>query len=220
LPGPAHAAKIQPMADPALSPDSAQLLAAHGKQRKYAKGAIIITQGDPSDAIYVIVSGRVKVYISDADGKEVVLAVHGPGDYIGEMSLDRKDRSASVMTLQDSVLSYVSHPAFRDFLAQHPDAAFDLVLRLIGRVRATTEALAGVAMMDAYGRLSHLLLSLAVEQDGHLVLPEAMTQQQLADRAACSREMVSRILKDLSEGGYVRLDKRRIHILRKLPARR
>jgi len=200
--------------------EPAQLLAAHGHQRKYPKGAIIITQGDPSDAIYVIVSGKVKVYVSDDDGREVVLAVHGPGDYIGELSLDRRDRSASVMTLQDSVLSYVSHQAFRDFLTKEPEAVFDLVLRLIGRVRATTDSLAGLAMMDAYGRVSRLLLEMAVEQDGHLVVPEPMTQQQLADRVACSREMISRIMKDLTDGGYVRIEDRRIHIERKLPARR
>lgn len=197
----------------------ADALAEVGHIVRYPKGAIVITEGDVSDSIFVVVSGRLKVYVSDANGREVVVAEYGPGDYVGELALDRGRRSASVATLEPSTLSCVTHNAFKHFLATRQDAALDLVLRLIGRVRASTQGVRSLALMDVYGRVARLLLDLAVKQDGHLVVTERLTQQQIAERVGCSREMVSRIFSDLQKGGYIRLVDRRIHIERRLPPR-
>jgi CRP/FNR family cyclic AMP-dependent transcriptional regulator len=197
----------------------AKVLADSGHIVRYPKGAVIITEGDPSDALYVIISGRVKVYLSDDNGREVVVAIYGPGDYIGELALDQGVRSASVATLEPCTLSYVTQQSFRDFLTSDPDAAFDLVVRLIGRLRWTTEEIRSLALMDVYGRVARLLLDLAVERDGQLVVEEPLTQQQIAERVACSREMISRVFKELTDGGYIRLENRCIQIQRRLPSR-
>jgi CRP/FNR family cyclic AMP-dependent transcriptional regulator len=195
------------------------LLAASGHVVRYPKGAVIITQGDPSDALYVIITGRVKVYLSDENGREMVLATCGPGDYLGELALDQGVRSASVAALEPCSLSYVTQQSFKDYLARDPTAAFDLVVRLIGRLRSATQELRSLALMDVYSRVSRLLQELAVEKDGHLMIDQPLTQQQIAERVACSREMISRVFKELTDGGYIRIEKRRIHILRRLPNR-
>jgi CRP/FNR family cyclic AMP-dependent transcriptional regulator len=194
-------------------------LAEHGIVRAYPKGAVIITEGDPSDSIYVIVSGRVKVYLSDEQGREVVLDEHGPGSYVGEMSFDDLPRSASVMTLESSTLSVVSGKAFRAFIASNPDATMHLLRNLIHRARVASSNIRSLALLDVYGRVARLLLDLAVEKDGGQVVEQPYTQQELAQRVGCSREMVSRIFKDLVGGRYIRLEGRRIHIERPLPSR-
>jgi CRP/FNR family cyclic AMP-dependent transcriptional regulator len=194
-------------------------LAEHGVVRAYPKGAIIITEGDPSDSIYVIVSGRVKVYLSDTQGREVVLDEHGPGNYVGEMSYDDLPRSASVMTLEPSTLAVVSGKAFRAFIASDPDAAMHLIRSLIHRARVASSNIRSLALLDVYGRVARLLLDLAVEKDGRLVVERPYTQQELAQRVGCSREMVSRIFKDLVAGRYIRMEGRKIHVERSLPSR-
>jgi CRP/FNR family cyclic AMP-dependent transcriptional regulator len=196
-----------------------QALAAHGVVRKFPKNAVIITEGDPSDSLYVILSGRVKVYLSDAEGREVVLNEHGPGSYVGEMAFDDMPRSASVMTLEPCTFSVVSGKEFRSFVASNPDATMHLIRNLIRRARLASESIRSLALLDVYGRVARLLLDLAVDKDGRLVVEQPYTQQELAQRVGCSREMVSRIFKDLVAGGYIRLDGRRIQIERPLPTR-
>jgi CRP/FNR family cyclic AMP-dependent transcriptional regulator len=207
------------MAETRTGEQIVKLLADCGHVVRYPKGAVIITQGDPSDSLYVIISGRVKVYLSDDSGREVVFAEYGPGDYVGELALDKGVRSASVATLEPCTLSYVSQQSFKDFLANDPDAAFDLVVRLIGRLRWTTEEIRSLALMDVYGRVTRLLLEMAVERDGKKVIEQPLTQQQIAERVACSREMISRVFKELTDGGYIRIENRCIHIERRLPSR-
>ena len=122
----------------ALQDDLVRTLAEHGAVRHYPKGAIIITEGDPSDSLYVILSGRVKVYLSDGEGREVVLDVHGPGTYVGEMAFDDAPRSASVMTLEPCALSVLSGKHFREFVSANPDAAVHLLRNLIHRARVAS----------------------------------------------------------------------------------
>jgi len=194
-------------------------LATHGIVRNYPKSAVIITEGDPSDSLYVILSGRVKVYLSDGEGKEVVLDVHGPGNYVGEMAFDDAPRSASVMTLEPCTMSVLSGKQFREFVAQNPDATVHLIRNLIHRARVASDNVRSLALLDVYGRVARLLLDLAEEKAGELVIEQAHTQQDLAQRVGCSREMISRIFKDLVAGGYVSVDGRRITIKRNLPSR-
>ncbi len=204
-----------PAADPMAGIASA--LAAHGVVRSYPKNAVIITEGDPSDSIYVILSGRVKVYLSDSGGKEFILDVHGPGSYVGEMSFDHKQRSASVMTLEPCSLAAVSQARFREFLRNEPDAVEHLIHILIQRARAATENTRSLALLDVYGRVARLLLDLAHDVDGRLVIREPLTQQDIAHRVGCSREMISRLFKDLVAGGYISLEGKHIFVRRQLP---
>lgn len=195
-------------------------LAARGQTRTFPKNTVIINEGDRGDSLFVILSGKVKVYVSDDDGREMILDIHGPGDYVGEMSLDGRPRSASVMTLEPSTCAVVTRDALREAIANNPDVAMALISTLIDRARIATDNVKNLALMDVYGRVARLLLSLAKEQpDGKLVVPERMTQQDIADRVGASRDMISRIFKDLTVGGYITVVDRQITINRKPPAR-
>ena len=192
-------------------------LAEHGSVKAYPKNAVIVNEGDRSDSLYVILSGKVKIYLADDEGKEVLLNTQGPGEYFGELILDEGPRSASVMTLEPSKFSIVSKVQAQEFLATHPDAALELIRSLIHRVRMLTKSVGNLALLDVYGRVARMLLELATEQDGTLIINEPLTQQDMASRVGCSREMISRILKDLRAGGYVKMDGARMVIVKKPP---
>jgi CRP/FNR family transcriptional regulator, cyclic AMP receptor protein len=192
-------------------------LADHGSVKSYPKNAVIVNEGDRSDSLYVILSGKVKIYLADEEGKEVLLNTQGPGEYFGEIILDEGPRSASVMTLEPSKFSIISKAQFQEFLATHPDAGLELIRSLIHRVRALTKSVGNLALLDVYGRVARMLLELATEQEGKLVINEPLTQQDMASRVGCSREMISRILKDLRAGGYVKMEGDRMVIAKKPP---
>jgi CRP/FNR family cyclic AMP-dependent transcriptional regulator len=195
-------------------------LASRGQMRGFARHSVIINEGDRGDSVFVILSGRVKVYVSDDEGREMILDIHGPGDYFGEMALDGQPRSASVAALEATQCSVLTREALRETIADNPDVAMTLIVTLIERARIATDNVRNLALMDVYGRVARLLLSLAKEQpDGKLVVPERMTQQDIADRVGASRDMISRIFKDLTIGGYVSVVDRQITINRKPPAR-
>ncbi len=207
--------RIENLADPLV-----RELARGGQVRSMARNTIFIDEGDKGDSLFVILSGRVKVFVADADGREMVLDIHGPGDYVGELALDGRPRAASVMAMEPTVCSVLTRDALRTAIVANPDLAMNLIGTLIERLRIATEKVRNLALMDVYGRVARLLLSLAVEQpDGRMVVPERLTQQDIADRVGASRDMVSRIFKDLTTGGYVTVLDRQITINRKPPAR-
>jgi len=192
-------------------------IAASGVVRTFPKSTILIAEGDVGDSLYIIVSGRVKVFASNEAGREVVINFHGPGEYVGEMSLDGEPRSASVVTMEPTTCAIVNRAQFRDFLAQNPDFAQHLIQTLIRRCRSATENVKSLALSDVYGRLVRLLNALSVEHDGHHVVEERLTQQDIADRVGASRDMIGKLMKDLVGGGYLAVEDRRITILKRLP---
>jgi CRP/FNR family cyclic AMP-dependent transcriptional regulator len=185
--------------------------------RTFPKNTIVVTEGERSDSLYVILSGRVKVFVADENGKELVLNVEGPGEYFGELALDEGPRTASVGTLEPCKLAVIPNEALRAFLAARPETALQLMRGLIGRVRHMTESIKDLALLDVYGRVAKLLLEVATEVDGRLIVEQRLTHQQIADRINASREMVSRILKDLTTGGYIGTEDGRIVIHRRPP---
>lgn len=195
-----------------LDENELRALSAQGVVKSFPRSAVIISEGDETDSFFILVSGRVKVYVSDEDGREVVLRTHGPGEYFGEMVLDGQRRSASVMTMEPSRLVVIPKVRFREFVRSHPDFAVHLIENLIGRIRALTESVKSLALMDVYGRVARLMLDLAKNEDGKLVVQEKLTQQDIASRVGASREMVSKIFKDLAAGGYISIDRKRITI--------
>lgn len=201
----------------ALAPQELAVLAGAASVRKYPKNAIVVTEGERSDALYVILSGRVKVLVGDDHGKELVLNVLGPGEYFGEFALDEGPRSASVATLERCELAVMANEVLRGFLAAHPEAAAQLIRGLIARTRRATESFKDLALLDVYGRVAKLLSELAHEADGRLVIGERLTHQDIADRVSASREMVGRILKDLETGGYIAHEDGKIVIRRRPP---
>ena len=200
-----------------LQHDTLRDIAATGVVRTFPRHSILINEGDLGDALFVILSGRVKVYSSNEAGREFVIDFHGPGEYVGEMSLDGAPRSASVMTVEPTTCAVVNRAQFRDFILAHPDFAMHLIERLIHRVRVTTGNLKSLALSDVYGRLVRLVNTLAQDIDGRQVVPEKLTQQDIADRVGASRDMIGKLMKDLVAGGYLGVEDRTITVLKKLP---
>jgi CRP/FNR family cyclic AMP-dependent transcriptional regulator len=207
---------VDPLAP--LAEATLRAIAAGGVVRSYPRNTVLINEGDEGDSLFIVLSGRVKVYASNDAGREVVIDFHGPGEYLGEMSLDGAPRSASVVTVEPSTCAVVSRAQFREFILAHPDFALHLIGKLIQRARLATENMKSLALSDVYGRLVRLLNSLAVEEGDRRVVPEKLTQQDMAERVGSSRDMISRLLKDLAAGGYLAVEDRTITILRRLPS--
>jgi CRP/FNR family cyclic AMP-dependent transcriptional regulator len=211
------------------SPSAAQLsaitdlfvreLAALGRVRSYPKNTVFITEGDSSDSVFVVLSGRVKIFLSDTEGHEMILDTQGPGEYVGEMALDGNPRSASVMTMEATTFSVVGREPIKEQIRRKPEFALDMISKIIDRARLATNSVKDLALLDVYGRVARLLLNMAVEHNGKLEIPEKLTQQEIAERVGASRDMVSRIFRDLTAGGYITVESRHITINKKPPAR-
>jgi CRP/FNR family transcriptional regulator, cyclic AMP receptor protein len=209
------AAPADPLAP--LTESTLHEIASSGIVRSFPKNAVLINEGDVGDSVFIILSGRVKVYASSSAGREFVISFHGVGEYVGEMMLDGSPRSASVITTEPTTCAIVNRQHLRDFLLAHPDFALNLILKLIHRVRMTTESAKSLALSDVYGRLARLLNTLAKPIDGRNVVPEKLTHQEIADRVGASRDMVGKLMKDLVAGGYAVVEERTIVLLKKLP---
>lgn len=187
--------------------------------RTYPKGAIIVNEGDEGSSLFLIQSGSVKAYLSDDKGKEVVLSNQGPGDYFGELALfDEAPRSASVAALEPCKVMIISKAQLREAILERPQIAVAMLKGLAVRIRALTENVRTLALLDVFGRLVKTLYSLAEQKDGGLVIDQKLTQQDLANRIGASREMVSRIMNDLAKGGYIEVDHKRILLRKKIPS--
>jgi len=194
-------------------------IAALATVRAYPKHAVIVTESDETDSLYVMLSGKARVYVSDAKGREVVLNQMGPGEYFGEVTLDGGPRSASVMALEECRCAVIRRAELSVLIEKNPGFALHLVRKLAHRVRELTENVRSLALMDVYGRVARLLLELAEQKDGRLVVPEPLTHKEIASRVGASREMISRIFSDLADGGYVRKEEGHLVIARKPPPR-
>lgn len=201
--------------------DGVRALARRGDLRRYPKGALLIHEGDFGDTLYVVLEGRLRVYGSHlANERELTHGIYGPGEYVGEMGLDGGARSASVMTLEPTVCSVVTRVTLLEHLAAQPSFALELLAKVIRRARAATLNAKSLALNDVYGRLRAQLEALAATQpDGSRRVVEALTHQELANRVGCSREMITRQLRDLQQGGYVTVEQGRITLLKELPPR-
>ena len=210
---------LNPLAQAVMS-DALVALVERGEVRRYRKGTLLIQEGDVGDTVFIILSGRLRAYSAGENYREVTYGVYGPGEYIGELNLDGGPRSASVITLEACQCAVVTRRTLERFIADRPEFAFELLAKGIRRVRAMTMSVRQLALNDVYGRLKLLLVSLAVAQPGGtLRLGERITHQEMANRLGCSREMVSRLMKDLERGGYIALDAGHYVLARALPQR-
>ena len=188
-------------------------------KRAYPKNTILISKGDKSDQLFVVLKGKLKVAITDASGKEIIMSFLGAGDYFGEMAMiDGESRSATIMTTQASEVLTISRDDFHRTLLSSPDLMFELLKVLARKVRMATDKLESLAFEDVYGRLVKLLIQLARPHDGVWIVEESLTHQEIANMIGSSREMVTRILKALTSGSYISVDRKRITIKKKLPA--
>jgi CRP/FNR family transcriptional regulator, cyclic AMP receptor protein len=148
----------------------------------------------------------------------VIFSSLSNGEYIGEMALDGGPRSVSVRALEPTLCAVVTCDTVRDHFAEYPDFAAELISRMIGRIRVLTQTTRGLALMGVYQRMSSLFERLAIDENtGIRVIGERMTHQQIAGYVGASREMVSKVLKELTTGGYVSIRDRQIVILKPLP---
>ena len=172
-----------------------------------------------SDSLYIVLTGRVKLYSSADNGRAIVLTMLTPGQYFGELSLDGAPRSLSAQTLDATRCRVIAGDELRTFLAAEPDFALHLTHKLMRMVRRLTEQVKSLALQGVYERIVRLLMELSDEAGNERVLRYKLTQQDIADRVGSSREMVNRIMKELAAGGYVATDDaHRLVIRRKLPA--
>lgn len=204
-------------AEPLLPAALLEALARHGNTRSFRAQSVLISEGDASDALFIVLRGRLRTYASSADGRDVVLAEHGPGDYVGELALDGGARSASVKTVEASSCCVVSGPELRNFLAEQPDFALHLLRKLSRMARRLTEQVKSFALQDVYGRMARVLTELSDVAGSERIVRDKLTQQDIADRVGASRDMIGKLLKDLVAGGYLQVEDRTITFLKKLP---
>jgi CRP/FNR family cyclic AMP-dependent transcriptional regulator len=218
---PGEPAEAEPLPYAAASRHT-EALAARGTLRSFRRAMLLIQEGDIGSTLYIVRSGRLRAFAADPKGKEITLGLYGPGEYVGEMSLDGGPRSANVETLEPTSCAVITRETLLAYIAEEPDFALEMMARLIRRARLATESTRSLALIDVYGRFKRLLEQLSEPpdpQDGSRILRERITHQQMANHLACSREMVSRLMKDLEVGGYVGKREGRIVLLRDLPAR-
>ena len=189
-----------------LTESQLDTLAAGSARRSYPKGRTVVSEGEPSQSMYIQLAGRAKVQRSDAEGKEVILAVLGAGEFFGEMSLiDDAPRSASVITLEPCEFMAVSKDAFKTMLVQSPEVAMNVMRGLVRRLREADKKIETLALLDVYGRVARVLIDTAQEVDGEHLITRRITKQDLAKMVGASREMVTRVMKDLERGGYIEM---------------
>jgi len=184
-----------------------------GEIRTWPSGTQIITEGDPGDAVFFIISGRVKVTLYGEEGREIVLAILNDGDMFGEMSIiDDKPRSANVEAVQELTCLVVTKGAFLDYMSRHHKVYMRFFAYLTGRLREATRKIGGLALLDVCGRIAHTLLGMAKASGGdkEVVEIERPTHEQLAAMIGSSREVVSRALKKMTQEGYIKIEKDRI----------
>jgi CRP/FNR family cyclic AMP-dependent transcriptional regulator len=199
---------------------SVAALAARGEVRRYRKGMLLIQEGDQGDTLYIVLQGRLRAFAQGDNGREITYGSYGEGEFIGEMSLDGGPRSASVETQEATTCAVVTRATLERHIADEPAFAFELLSKVIRRARAATVSAKQLALNDVYGRLKLLLEGSAVPQaDGSLWIAERLTHQQMAHYLGCSREMVSRLMKDLQDGGHVSVEGKGLRLKSRLPMR-
>jgi len=173
-------------------------------RKSYARGSLILGAGDPTDSLYVLISGRIKVFMSDLGGKEVILAILGPNEFFGEMGLiDNNPRSANVVALEACELVCISKSDFKRCLAENSDMAMTVMRGLVKRLREADNLIGSLALVDVYGRVARLLVEMAEVVRGEKVVTRKLSKQDIARMIGASREMVSRVMKHLQSAGYI-----------------
>ena len=198
-----------------LSQELLAELSLRGTVQTFARGELLIREGEQSDSLFILLAGELKVFTQGENNRELVYNVLRPGEFFGELFLDGGPRSASVKAVCTSMCVVVGPEEFRAFLGGYPEFAECLVLKLISRVRHATEQLRDLAMKDVYQRATALLNELAVEEGDQRVIDKSITQQEIANRIGATREMVNHIIRELERGGFVVRDRDKGMILAK-----
>jgi CRP/FNR family transcriptional regulator, cyclic AMP receptor protein len=190
----------------ALPEEQLRTLAAMVIRRSSPRSTTVVAAGDATDSLYIVLSGRLKVMMSDAEGKEVILTILGPGEFFGEMGLiDESPRSASVVAIEPCELLSISKRDFKKCLAENFDMTMALLRGLVKRLREADRKIGSLALLDVYGRVARLLLDMSENVNGERIVTKRLPKQDIAKMIGASREMVSRVMKDLQMGGYIEM---------------
>ena len=172
-------------------------------RRNAPRGTVIMAEGDRIDSLYIVISGRLKVMMGEADGKEVILGILGPGEIFGEMGLiDDGPRSASVVAIEPCERLVVTKGDFKRCMVESFDTAMTVMRVLVRRLRAADRKIGSLAMLDVYGRVARLLLDVSEEVNGQRIVTKRLPKQDIAKMIGASREMVSMVMRDLELSGY------------------
>lgn len=188
-----------------LSDQHAESMANAVVKRRFKRGELIVEQGKKSNTLYILLAGRARVLTSHTGGREVILATMGQGDYIGEMSLiDNEPHSASVRAEMQTDVLLLSGAEFARCMPDQGSVAFAVLRGLTERLRRADRNIQSLALMDVYGRVARVLLEAAMpDLNGQLLIREKISRQDIAKMVGASREMVSRVMKDLEQRGFI-----------------
>jgi CRP/FNR family cyclic AMP-dependent transcriptional regulator len=188
-----------------LTPLQAESLAESVSKRRFKRGESLVQQGNTSNALYIVLAGRSRVVMTDNKGREVILATMRAGDYVGEMSLiDGEPHSATVVADQQVDALVLGRDDFLRCLSENSAMSFVVMRELVQRLRKSSQKISSLALMGVYGRVATVLLdSAAADEHDILMIREKVSKQDLAKMVGASREMVSRVMKDFEEQGFI-----------------
>ncbi len=187
-----------------LSNERLEEIARYARLRHVTRGTVVVHAGDITEDIFVVLTGLLKVQMSDQDGREVILSQLTQGDMFGEMgAIDDHPRSATVVALKSCDLVVIAKDDFKRCLASNFDVSLYIIRSLIKRLRSADRKIESLALADVFGRVAHLLLDMAENVDGQLVVTQRITRQDIAKNIGASREMVSRVMRDLQQQGLI-----------------
>ncbi|HEX6827650.1 MAG TPA: Crp/Fnr family transcriptional regulator [Burkholderiales bacterium] len=200
-----------------MPPEQIALLANVTVTRQYPRGMLVLSEGAEADSLYCILSGSVKVTISDEEGEEVILSILKGGEYFGEMAvIDEHPRSANIVTLEPCEMLVVEKREFLKNLAANFELTLQVMRGLTRRLREADKRIESLALVNVYGRVAQMLVEVSEQAGTARMVNKKLTRQDIARMVGASREMVSRVLHDLAEGDYIRMDGRRIMLRDKL----
>jgi CRP/FNR family cyclic AMP-dependent transcriptional regulator len=204
-----------------LTGEQAQAVAEGVVKRRYRRGEVIVEQGTKSNALFILLTGRARVVTADSRGREVILAVLQPGDYLGEMSLiDNEPHSATVRAEVQCDALVLGRPEFTRCLPENSSLSSAIMRGLVSRLRAADRQIESLALLDVYGRVARALLDMAEDGGEYKLIRNKVSRQDLAKVVGASREMVSRVMKDLEERGFIKTQETgAVHIMERLAQR-
>lgn len=201
-----------------MSPEEREELRGMMSQTTLRRGEVLFNEGDSGDRLYILLTGKVKLGHTSVDGRENLLAVLGPGEIVGELTLfDPGPRSATATAVATTELLALEHNQLMGFIDSHPTLAKDMLRALAVRLRLTNTALADLVFSDVPGRVAKALLDLAERfgaptEDG-IHVPHDLTQEELAQLVGASRETINKSLAEFSSRGWIRLEGRAVTLI-------
>ncbi len=192
-----------------LSPEELSRLVALLRRRTVPAGTGIMSVAEQGETVYILLNGTVKIHVEQSDGSDVILAILGAGEVVGDMAMiDSKGRSANATTLEETGLAWMQRGAFQECLRTMPTLTLNLVRILTRRLRLSNAQVQALAALDVYGRVARQILAFAQEYghaapNGDLTIPFRLTQTDMADLVGASRVRVNQVLVHYKEQGYI-----------------